>query len=252
MKEVNNPDVNRDAREASNVFELIGSQCDLAMRATDALTVYLSKGSREAAVQVGDIGLEAETQRSGSLDILRREFSDSPLREGVHSAINSIVEIIHYVRTTAREMEMLRVGKHAHLDQLGALIKSGVQSLANGYIRLAAGETDVDDCVEETRKAEREAGDTYRNALSDLFNLESFHEALDAKEMHFEHKFMGHYLSAKADRHGAATKALVYVADILRRREILRHLSNAADRVLIAGNVLHEVAAQARSNRPQG
>ncbi|MCP5409388.1 MAG: hypothetical protein H6963_08860 [Chromatiaceae bacterium] len=252
MKEVNNPDGSRGADDPTNIFELIGSQCDLAVRATDALAVYLSKGNREAADLVGEIGLEAELQRSGNLDVLRREFSDSPLREGVHSAINSIVEIIHYVRTTTREMDMLRVGKDAHLEQLGALIKSGVNSLASGYSHLAAGETDVDECVEETRKAEREAGEIYRSALSELFNIESFHEALDAKEMHFEHKFMGHYLSAKADRHGAATKALVYVADIFRRREILRHLSNAADRVLIAGNVLHEVAVQARLYGPQG
>ena len=67
------------------------------------------------------------------------------------------MEIIHYVRTTTREMDMLRVGKDAHLEQLGALIKSGVNSLASGYSHLAAGETDVDECG-ETRKAEREAG----------------------------------------------------------------------------------------------
>ncbi|MCB1753834.1 MAG: hypothetical protein KDI74_19170, partial [Gammaproteobacteria bacterium] len=80
MKEVNNPDGSRGADDPTNIFELIGSQCDLAVRATDALAVYLSKGNREAADLVGEIGLEAELQRSGNLDVLRREFSDSPLR----------------------------------------------------------------------------------------------------------------------------------------------------------------------------
>ena len=70
--------------------------------------------------------------------------------------------------------------------------------------------------------------------------------------MHFEHKFMGHYLSAKADRHGAATKALVYVADIFRRREILRHLSNAADRVLIRRQCAARSCSASEIIRAQG
>jgi hypothetical protein len=52
------------------------------------------------------------------------------------------------------------------------------------------------------------------------------------------------YLSEPQTRHGAAVKALAFVVDLFLRREILRHLSNAADRVLDASDALHESATR--------
>lgn len=46
------------------------------------------------------------------------------------------------------------------------------------------------------------------------------------------------------NRHGAAAMAPALVADMFRRREILRQLSKAADRTLLTGNSLQEIAAK--------
>lgn len=253
MKEQKQPGGSGDGQEVSNVFELIGVLCNLSVRATDALALYLSSGDMAAADQVREIGYESERQRSNSLDILRWQFTDSPLREATHSAINSIVEIIHYTRTTVREMDMLRVTRDEHMERLGTLIVTGVRSISDGYARLAIGETDVEDNVETARRSEWDAGDEYRKALSELFNPEYFIKVLDSKELPSDGRFLGYYLQGKPDRHGAAATALAYIVDIFRRREVLRHLSNAADRVLHAGNVLHELATQAAVNtKPVG
>lgn len=95
MKEQNNPQNTNGAQDPTDFFELIGRQCDLAKRASDALALYLSTGSKEAVEQIFQIEPESEQQRSNSLAILRRKFPRSPLRKQTHLAINSIVEIIH-------------------------------------------------------------------------------------------------------------------------------------------------------------
>lgn len=149
-------------------------------------------------------------------------------------------------------MDMLHVGKDEHLEQLGALIKIGTRSLRDGYARHADGVTDVEESVETARRTERNAEDTYRSALTDLFDPGSFIEFLDAREWHSDTKFLGHYRKGKSDHNGAAAKTLAYVANIFRRREILRHLSNTADQVLHAGSVLDEFSLLVEMDAAQG
>ena len=254
MKERNNRQNNIDAQNVTNVFELINMHCELAVIATNALALYLSTSNKAAAEQVRDTEVESQQRRSDSLAILRKKFPSSPLRGQTHLAIKSIVEIVHYTHTTIREMDILRVGKDEHLEQLGALIKTGTRSLCDGYAQLTGGVTDVDEKVETTRQIEQDAEETYRSALSNLFNPGSFIEFLDAVELDSHTKFLGHYLQEKADHNAAAAKSLAYVANIFRRREILRHLSNTADRVLHAGNVLDEFSwlVEAVAIREQG
>jgi hypothetical protein len=53
-----------------------------------------------------------------------------------------------------------------------------------------------------------------------------------------------HYLNEPQTRHGAAAKALGVVVNLFLRREILRHRSNVADRVLDPSGALHEIATR--------
>ena len=42
----------------------------------------------------------------------------------------------------------------------------------------------------------------------------------------------------------AVSTSVAFVVEILKRREIYRHLSNAADRVVVAGEVLHDIVVK--------
>lgn len=248
MKQQANTESNIGTLDASNLFELIGKQCDLAVRATDGLSGFLETGVEETAEQVRSLEQNAERQRSNSLSILRSKFPYSPLREETHRAINSVIEIIHYAHTTVREMTVLQLSPDRRMKVMGDLIRSGTLSLQDGYARLSAGVADVEDSVEATRQAERNIEEAYRNGLTSLFDTRQFIEVLNSHEHRSDTHFLGNYLEGQGNLHGAAAKALAYVVDIFRRREILRHLSNTADRVFYAGNVLHEFAALASSN----
>ena len=78
------------------------------------------------------------------------------------------------------------------------------------------------------RKAERSTEKVYRAALKQLFDAEEHISALGKKN--------------RAD--DAEANAMIYVIEMFKRRELYRHLSNAADRLEHAGGVLHDIVVQ--------
>lgn len=251
MKEQANPKSTDHSSSSPGLLELVREQCDLAVRATEVLSDYLENQGEDAAEQIRRCEREADSLRSNSFETVRRKFFKSPLREEVHRAINSIIAIIHHAQTTVREMEALDLSPDRHLKQMSTLIQAGALSLQAGYKKLAAGSQDVEENVEAARQTERDTEEAYRSALADLFDARSFMAALDSREHHSDTKFLGRYLAERQDHHGAAAKALAFVVDLFRRREILGHLSSTAYRVLLASDALHEVAARIRSEKVQ-
>lgn len=227
------------------LFGLVIAQCDMSVRTLNALAAFLGTGGNEAAELVRSLDREANRVRVAGITALRGEFATSPLREDVYRAINRVYEITHYAATTIREMEILGAVPDEHLRVIAGHLLRGALSLQAGFAKLARGGTDVTPDVEEARTSERDAEEVYRLALSKLFDPGTFVNALDAWEQRSDTQYLGHTLRrVEQDRHGAAARALGYVVEIFRRREVLRHLSNAADRVLSASDILDETAAE--------
>jgi len=232
------------AADLGPLFGLVRAECDLAVKATNALSAYVDTGGKEAAERVRALEREADSVRASGSAALRNQFASSPLREDVHRALNRMHEIVHYAATSIREMEVLKVHKDEHLRTMAAQIRTGTMALERGFSKLAQGTTDVTAEVEAARESERDAEEAYRAALGVLFDPRAFIHALDTREHSADTQFLGTYLRrGHEDRHGAAATALAHVVDMFRKREILRHLSNAADRVLYASDILDELAA---------
>lgn len=232
--------------DSKPLFQLVTAQCDIAVRAINALGAFLDTGGKEAAEMVRNLDREANGIRSSGFAALRARFATSPLREDVYRAINRVHEITHYAATTIREMEVLGTVPDANLPLMAVYLRTGALSLQSGFAKLARGDTDVTEEVEVARKSERDVEEAYRLALAKLFDPGAFVNALDVWERRSDTRYLGHALRhGEQDRHGAAAQALAYTVDIFRRREVLRHLSNAADRVLSASDILDETAADA-------
>jgi hypothetical protein len=115
-------------------------------------------------------------------------------------------------------MDMLSVTPDQFTLELAMHIKEGAEALAAGFGKLATTPAAASADADRARKAERRAEKSYRRALAALFNGDDF-------------------------------------INMFKRREIYRHLSNAADRIAADGdaamNRMDKRFVRSVSNRKQ-
>jgi uncharacterized protein Yka (UPF0111/DUF47 family) len=110
---------------------------------------------------------------------------------------------------------------------LAQVLQQGIESLRKGYSKLASNPSAAEEDAQAVRKAERNAEKAYRRALAALFDEEAQDREVRALEAN-----------------GQATQGMAQVTSMFKRREIYRHLSNAADRLARAGDVLHDIVVK--------
>ncbi len=212
---------------APDFHALLNDQCDLAVVATAKLKEFMQDGDPELAKAVRALEHEGDKLKARNLDVLNRSFATSFDRDDIDRAIRSIDEIMNYAKTTVREVEALRVVPDVAMAEMAALIHEGTESLRRGYALLGHNAEAAEAEATAAHKAERSTEKIYRRALSELFD--------------------GDRLTAVVLDAGAegTVVAMREVVRIFRRREVYRHLSNAADRVAIAGDFLHDTIVRA-------
>ena len=148
-------------------------------------------------------------------------------REDIFRAIMAIDEVLNYAKTTVREMEALEIKPDQHMIAMAQLVRDGAYSLKSGYSKLSTNPMDAEVDAAATRKGERNTEKEYRSALADLFSPDKEIEA-----------------ALRAGTPGAQADAFLHMMEVLKRREVYRHLSNAADKLEHAGSVLHDIVVQ--------
>jgi uncharacterized protein Yka (UPF0111/DUF47 family) len=207
-------------------FQLLNEQCDLAVQAGEALVAFMQSGDEALALKVRELEHEADTVKDRNMDVLNKAFSTPMDREELYRAISTIDHIINYAKTTVREMEALGVAPDTHTAEIAGHLLDGARALQQGYGLLSTDPAAAEASAAAARKAERNTEKAYRRALADLFDVEADVVRLE---------------SAGGPTGG---KALITVMDVMKKREVYRHLSNAADRVARAGEVLHDIVVK--------
>jgi len=93
-------------------------------------------------------------------------------------------------------------------------------------------------------KTERSTEKVYRKALAELFNPEHYLLTLTAQQKR-DAEALGVLTTAMGAAESAGiTPAVGFMLEILKRREVYRHMSNGADRVARAAEVLHDIVAK--------
>lgn len=209
-------------------YNLINEQCDLALEAMEAFVIFMETGDPEKAEQVAALEHQADTIKERNIDILNKSFATPMDREDIYRAITRIDHILNYGKSTVREMEVLRQSPDKYMLEMAVFLRDGAEALQSGFKKLSTSPADAKQDAEAARKSERNTEKAYRRALAELFDPEDYIDKLKDKEQHID----------------ASIQAMNHVVDIFKRREVYRHLSNAADRLARAGEVLHDIVVK--------
>jgi uncharacterized protein len=208
-------------------YALLDDQCALAVEVTAKLAEFMQRADPTIAQAIHRLEREGDRVKTRNLDVLNRSFATAFDREDIDRAIRSIDEILNYANTTVGEVEALRVEPDAPMVEMATLLHEGTKSLRRGYALLARDPEAAEAAATAAGTAERRTEEIYRTALSRLFD----DDRLAA-------------LAAGPRPEGTPT-ALREVVRMFRRREVYRHLSNAADRLAAAGGYLHDAIVKA-------
>ena len=212
-----------------NFFELVNDQCDMAVEIMDGLIAYMESTDKDKGRHISKLEMEGEELKRRNLEILKTAFSTPMDREDIYRAIVDVDHVMDYAKTTVREIYIFGVEPDKYTLLMTEHLKEGTTALQKGFRLLEEDPIAAEAEAEKARKSERNVEKVYRNALNELFDMKNYTKAIRA---------------AKNDPDAeieADVFAIEHVMATLKRREVYRHLSNAADRVARAGNTLHDI-----------
>jgi uncharacterized protein Yka (UPF0111/DUF47 family) len=188
-------------------FHMLTEQNLKVAHTVDLLVEYMEQDGPAVADALKLDVHEADLIKARNLHELNDAFSTPIDREDIYRAIMALDEIVMYCKTTVHEMDVLGVPPDAFMRDISHSLKEGVEALSKGFAKLATTPAAAAADADAARKAERRAEKQYRIALSTLF------EGSD------------------------------YVS-MFKRREIYRHLTNAAHHMAQCANTLHDIVVK--------
>lgn len=188
-------------------FALLTEQCQHVAQTTGRLVEFMETGDSAVGQSIRQDEHEADRVKIHNLHTLNEAFSTPIDREDLYRAIIDLDEIVNYCKTTVSEMEVLGLAPDKHCLEMAMHIKLGTDALVQGYARLAKEPALAAEDADIARKAERRVEKNYRRAIAELFVGDDY-------------------------------------IHMFKRREIYRHLSNAADRMANCANTLHDIVVK--------
>lgn len=200
-------------RKPNRFINLLLDQTNLTIEGLALFDEYLDKRSSKVAKQVSQKEKESDEVRRILIEELMKTFVTPYDREDIFSLSREIDDVMDYANTTVDEMEILDVDATEYMRDMARLLHDSAVEIKLAIERLQEKHYSV--ASEHSRRAksiENKIEELYREALGHLFK---------------ETKNVGH------------------VINMLKVREIYRHLSNAADRVDSAANVISDIIMKA-------
>jgi uncharacterized protein Yka (UPF0111/DUF47 family) len=142
---------------------------------------------------------------------LNRTFVTPFDREDIFALSRSIDDVIDYADSTVSEMVVLKVKPTPYMLRIASLLKDAAYEIYQAVLRLQKNPTVAIEHSQRAKALENRVEGVYRDAIADLF-------------------------SGPEDLH--------HVVEMLKMREVYRHLSNAADRGDEAGNIIADIVVK--------
>lgn len=199
-------------KRRENVFnKLIIDQADLTYEGLKLLAKYLEAPSPEISETLSLKEKEADEVRRILIDELNHSFVTPFDREDIFALSRSIDDMLDYADTTVVEMDILKVEPTDHMRRIGSLLKDAGWEIQQAVQRLKQNPGVAIGHAQRAKALENRVETIYREAVADLF-------------------------SGPEDIH--------HVTEMLKEREVYRHLSNAADRGDEAANVIADIVVK--------
>ena len=186
-------------------------QAELTLKGLEGLKAYMDSQGEEAARQLYDAEKEADEVRRILIDELNRTFVTPIDREDIFALSRAIDDILDYAFTTVDEMDILKVKPTAYMSRIATLLRDAANEIYLAMQRLKENPNVSGEHAQRAKALENRVEAVYREALAELFT---------------------------------GPEDVQQILKILKKREVYRHLSNAADRVDSAADIISDIVVK--------
>jgi predicted phosphate transport protein (TIGR00153 family) len=192
-------------------LRLIAEQAQKTLEGMEALEDFMRSNNKEAARRVIEAEKEADELRRILVDELNQTFVTPIDREDIFALSRAIDDILDYGDSTVEEMNIFGVSPNKHLHRMSTLLRDAANEIHLATLRLKDHPGVAYEHAMRAKALENRMETIYREALADLFG-------------------------------GPATGE--NIVNMLKLRELYRHLSNSADRGDEAANVITDIVVK--------
>ncbi len=187
------------------------AHAEVTLEGLAALEAYMRKRSDKYAAAVSRAEKDADEMRRILIDDLHRSFVTPIDREDIFALSRAIDDVIDYADSTVEEMQLFDLEPNDFLRQMVSLLREAASEIHLAMLRLKENPRVASEHAARAKALENRVERVYREAVADLF-------------------------SGPRDAH--------YVMEMLKLREIYRHLSNCADRGDHAANIIQDIVVK--------
>ncbi|HKY54891.1 MAG TPA: DUF47 family protein [Anaerolineales bacterium] len=199
-------------KKREDVFhKLIQEQASITFEGLKLLVKYLETQTPEISEELTMKEKEADEVRRILIDELNHSFVTPFDREDIFALSRSIDDVIDYADSTVSEMEVLKVNPTPFMRRIAALLKDAAYEIFQAVQRLQKNPDVATEHAQRAKTLENRVESVYREAIADLFK--------GPEDVH-------------------------HVVEMLKLREVYRHLSNAADRGDEAANIIADIVVK--------
>jgi uncharacterized protein len=194
-----------------NLVQMLIEQSEWTVQGLEALLTYMRNADEASANTVRKCEKEADEVRRILIDELNRTFVTPLDREDIFALSRAIDDILDYAYSTLDEMTVLHVTPNIYLQRMVSLLRDAANEVHLAMLRLKDHPAVATDHAQRAKALENRVESVYREAIAALFE-------------------------------GPADPE--HIVEMLKLREIYRHLSNAADRGDEAANIISNVVVK--------
>jgi uncharacterized protein len=201
----------RRDKNPDRFLRLICDQAAHTQRGLEGLHAYVKDPSETHAKEIHTAEKDADEVRRILIDELNRSFVTPIDREDLFALSRAIDDVLDYADSTVEEMAMLGVQPNPYLIRMVSLLRDAAEEINRGVQRLEDRPNVANDHAVRAKALENRVEGVYREAIGALFN---------------------------------GPRDVEHVVEMLKLREIYRHLSNAADRGDEAANLIGDIVVK--------
>jgi predicted phosphate transport protein (TIGR00153 family) len=198
-------------KKKDRFIELLIKQAEFAVEGLQTLLKYVEEPDSALADRVHQLEKEADEVRRILIDELNRTFVTPLDREDIFALSLTVDDILDYANTTVEEMNLLEINPNPFIVRIVSLLTDAAREIHLGVLRLEDHPSVANDHAVRAKALENRVETVYREAIADLFHL---------------------------------PRDVDHIVEMLKLREVYRHLSNAADRGDAAANVIGDIVVK--------
>jgi predicted phosphate transport protein (TIGR00153 family) len=192
----------------NHFLQRLHQQAELVLEGIAALVDYMDKPSKKNATQVRNLEKEADEIRRIFIDELNRTFVTPIDREDLFGLSRAIDDILDYAYSIITEMDILQIEPNGYLRAMVEMLHNSTEEVLLAIERLEHHPNVADSHTVRAKAIENNMEKLYLEALAELFEPPS---------------------------------SLKNVTDMLKLREIYRHMFQAVQSTEQAANIISDI-----------